>query len=197
MSKNISRREAAGLKRAAEEIHSHDVDYQRAVNYEFYVLLVLVILVAFAIRSFIGEPIRVDGVSMYPTLKNDERMIVEKLTYYVKEPKRGDIIVCYYPGYKESCVKRVIGVPGDTVAIYDGKIYINSQLADESEYWDDVIYGGVEPTLVPDKHVYVMGDNRNHSTDSRDPSVGAIPYEKILGRAVCIMWPLSEIRPLT
>ena len=192
----LTAHETRALKNEAERLHNTDRDYRRASNFDFFALLLLVMLMALAVRTFIAEPFRVDGISMFPTLIHNERMAVEKLSYTFRAPKPGEIIVCYYPGYKESCVKRVIGVPGDTVSVIDGAIYINGVLTDESAYWNDYIYGGITPHIVPENHVFVVGDNRNYSTDSRDPDIGDIPLSKIEGRVVCVIWPTDALRTL-
>lgn len=182
------------LRQAAEELHNHDKSYKRAINFDLLVYIVVLVVAVLSIRMFIGEPVRVQGDSMYPTLFDRERLIIEKVTYYFKEPERGDIIICFYPGYTESCVKRVIGLPGDIIEIKDNVLYINGDPLDESEYWDDIMYQDVEPHLVSMDSVYVIGDNRNYSGDSRSPGIGDIPYNKIVGKAVCVMWPIDSWR---
>lgn len=194
MSRRLSRKDLNVLRQAAEDLHNQDRDYRKATNREFLIYILLVLVIAFSLRAFVGEPIRVDGDSMYATLLDNERMIVEKISYYVHEPERGDIIVCFYPGYTVSCVKRVIGLPGDTVAVRDGRVLLNGEFLDESEYWADYMYDTMEPHVVKQGHVFVMGDNRNYSGDSRDPRIGDIPYEKIVGKSVCVMWPLNRLR---
>lgn len=161
-------------------------------NVEFLLYIALVVLVALTIRTFIAEPIRVDGDSMIPTLVNNEDMLVEKVTYWFNDPQRGDIVICFYPGYTESCVKRVIGLPGDTVEVREGVFYINGKALDESAYWKDSIIGDVAPVTVGARQVFVVGDNRNGSRDSRNPSVGCIPYAKVVGRVVAVVYPFDE-----
>ncbi len=190
----LSQKHLNALRQNAEDLHSRDRDYRRDANIGFFIYLLTVLLIAFGIRTFIGEPIRVDGDSMYPTLRNGEQMIVEKLSYYVSPPERGDIIVCYYPGFTISCVKRVIGLPGDTICVSHGDVSINGEPLDESAYWDDRIRGNMDPLVVPEGTVFVMGDNRNNSSDSREESVGPIPFEKIVGKVVYVMWPLDSLR---
>lgn len=194
MKHGLKRGEVAKLRRIAENMHMDDRDYRRASNYDFFIYLMLVFLVAFSVRTFIGEPLRVDGDSMWPTLQDGERMIVDRAAYYVKEPERGDIIICYYPGYDVSCVKRVVGLPGDYVLIEDGKIYINGNEIDEGEYWRGDIRLGMQGRVVKYNHVFVVGDNRNYSLDSRSMDIGDIPYQKIVGKVVFIMWPPGEMR---
>ena len=161
-------------------------------NVEFLLYIVAVVLVALTIRSFIAEPIRVDGDSMVPTLIHNEDMFVEKMSYWFSDPLRGDIVICFYPGYTESCVKRVIGLPGETVSIVDGAIYINGKQLDESAYWSGEIIGDMDPVTVGQREVFVVGDNRNGSKDSRNPSVGCIPYAKVVGRVVAVVYPFDE-----
>jgi len=192
----MSGKDLKTLRAAAEELHSSDADYKRAVNLDFLVYLVTVILVALAFRAFIAEPVRVIGPSMLPTLNDGEYMFVEKVSYYEHAPRRGDIIICFYPGFTVSCVKRIVGLPGERIAVLDGRVYINGGMLNESEYWNDYIEGNMAELTVPADTVFVMGDNRNVSEDSRYPTVGPIPYEKILGRVVSVMLPLANAHAL-
>lgn len=193
---HVSVRTRRALRRMAEELHAKDAHYRRAMNADFMVYLLFVVFLALSVRMFLGEPVLVDGNSMYPTLHNGERIIVEKLTYTVREPERGDIVVCFYPGHAISRVKRIVALPGERIAIYHGAVYINGEQLDERAYWNDTIYEDMDERLVPDGCVFVMGDNRNHSTDSRVSSVGFIPYEKILGRAILVFWPPDAARAI-
>ncbi len=160
---------------------------------EFLLYILFVVLAALTIRSFIAEPIRVDGDSMIPTLVNNEDMFVEKVSYWFNDPQRGDLVICFYPGYTESCVKRVIGLPGETVEVKEGAIYIDSKKLDESAYWNGEIIGDISPVTVGARQVFVVGDNRNGSKDSRNPSVGCIPYAKVVGRVIAVVYPFNEI----
>ena len=180
------------LRERAEDQYENMRGSRAFRNAEFLLYIAIVVLMALAIRSFIAEPIRVDGDSMVPTLTNNEDMLVEKVSYWFSDPMRGDIVICYYPGYTESCVKRVIGLQGETVSISDGAIYINGALLDESAYWQGEIIGDMDPVTVGEREVFVVGDNRNGSKDSRNPSVGCIPYSKVVGRVVAVVWPFSE-----
>lgn len=182
------------MRQAAEELHAKDAHYRRAMNADFVIYLLVVVLIALSVRLFVGEPVLIEGQSMYPTLHDGERIVVEKLTYYAQEPARGDIVVCFYPGHTISRVKRIVGLPGERIAIRNGAVYIDGGLLDEGAYWNDIIFGDMEERIVPEGSVFVMGDNRNHSTDSRDLGVGSIPYEKILGRAVLVFWPPDTAR---
>ena len=131
---------------------------------------------------------------MVPTLVHNEYMLVEKVSYWFGMPKRGDIIICYYPGYKESCVKRVIGLPGETVSIQDGTVLINGIPLNESDYWNDEIYGDMEGKTVGRREVFVMGDNRNGSKDSRNDTVGCIPMTKVVGKVRAVLFPFSRAK---
>lgn len=158
-----------------------------------YILTVLVL--TYLIIHFIGQRTEVIGPSMQPTLYSDDNLIVEKITYRFHDPKRFDIIVFPFQyADKTYYIKRIIGLPGETVRIdWEGNIYINDELLNE-HYGKEVIqYPGLAEntiTLAEDEY-FVMGDNRNDSSDSRDPSVGNIKRKDIIGRAVFRIWPFS------
>ena len=161
---------------------------------DFLLYLLMVVLTALAIRTFLAEPVRVDGNSMYPNLLDSEHMAMEKVSLWFNPPQRGDIVICFYPGYKISCVKRVIGLPGETVSVSDGVVYINGEPLNESAYWSEMMYQDMNPVRIGADEYFVMGDNRNESKDSRNPSVGPIPGYKIIGRVHAVIWPLKNIR---
>ena len=185
------------LRDRAEEQYENMQGSRSFRNVSFLLYIALVVLIALTIRSFIAEPIRVDGDSMIPTLVHNEDMLVEKMSYWFSDPLRGDIIICYYPGYTESCVKRVIGLPGETVEVRGGKIFINGNELNESAYWDGQIVGDMDPVVIGARQVFVVGDNRNGSKDSRNASVGAIPYAKVVGRVVAVVYPFDEIQSIS
>jgi signal peptidase I len=182
------------LRDRAEEQYENMRGSRAYRNVEFFIYILIVVLTALSIRSFLAEPIRVDGDSMIPTLINNEDMLVEKVSYWFHDPARGDMVICFYPGYTESCVKRVIGLPGETVSITDGFIYIDGAALDESDYWTGEIIGNMDPVTVGAREVFVVGDNRNGSKDSRNPYVGCIPYSKVVGRVIAVVWPFSTFR---
>lgn len=171
-----------------------DPVYRKASNRQFFRWVAIMLIIAFSLRLFVIEPIRVEGDSMYPTLHDEERMLVTKFPYWFSAPEPGDIIICFYPGYTKSCVKRVIAVGGDTVYITGGRVYVNGQPLDEAAYWNDYVLSEYPAEVVPDGCVFVMGDNRNHSTDSRSSLVGAIPLYRVVGRVEAVVWPLTEMR---
>ena len=188
----LSKKELKKFRDAREELHKKDEPYRRAANSDFIIYLLTLMAVAIFIRTFIFEPVQCIGISMYPTLVGGEGMFTEKLTYTVSAPQRDDIIICRYPYHTEKCVKRVIAVPGDRISISDGAIYLNGEKLDESAYWDDYIEGTLEEVTVPDKCLFVVGDNRNHSGDSRH--VGFIPYWQVKGKVRAVMTPFSQAR---
>ena len=189
-------REARILSDAAAGQYEKLPGARRFRNLDFVLYLLSVIVAALAFRAFLVEPVRVEGSSMVPTLLSGEHMFVEKVGYWFWEPKRGDIVICFYPGYRKSCVKRVIGLPGESVAVSGGRVYVDGRALDEGAYWNDVMLTDTEPVTVGERELFVMGDNRNSSKDSRNPSVGCIPYEKLVGRARAVILPLSAQRKL-
>ena len=111
-------------------------------------------------------------------------------------PEYGDVVIVVPPDKDVDYIKRVIALPGETIYIRNGQVYIDGEPIDESAYITGLMYGDMDPVTVPEDCVFVMGDNRNDSKDSRDASVGCIPYDRIVGRSRSIIWPLSERRKL-
>lgn len=189
----LSKKELGKFRDAREELHKKDEPYRRAANSDFIIYLLTLMAVAIFIRTFIFEPVQCIGISMYPTLVGGEGMFTEKLTYTVSAPQRDDIIICRYPYHTEKCVKRVIAVPGDRISISDGAIYLNGERLDESAYWDGYIEDSEMPEVtVPERNLFVVGDNRNNSGDSRH--VGFIPYWQVKGKVRAVMTPFSQAR---
>ena len=189
----LSKKELGKFRDAREELHKKDEPYRRAANSDFIIYLLTLMAVAICIRTFIFEPVQCIGDSMYPTLMNGEGMFTEKLTYTVSAPQRDDIIICRYPYHTEKCVKRVIAVPGDRISISDGAIYLNGERLDESAYWSGYIEDSEMPEVtVPERSLFVVGDNRNNSGDSRH--VGFIPYCQVKGKVRAVMTPFSQAR---
>ena len=189
----LSKKELGKFRDAREELHKKDEPYRRAANSDFIIYLLTLMAVAIFIRTFIFEPVQCIGISMYPTLVGGEGMFTEKLTYTVSAPQRDDIIICRYPYHTEKCVKRVIAVPGDRINISDGAIYLNGERLDESAYWSGYIEDSEMPEVtVPERSLFVVGDNRNNSGDSRH--VGFIPYWQVKGKVRAVMTPFSQAR---
>lgn len=160
---------------------------------EWIKAILMAIVVAFIIRTFLIENVEVNQISMNPTFYEGDRVIISKLSYKFNEPELGDIIVFTPPNQKQPYIKRVIGVGGDTVAIKDGKLYINGNVIDEP-YIQEEMTQDFDQVHVPEGTVFVMGDNRNYSKDSRNPSVGFIPIENIWGKVKFRYWPLSKMQ---
>lgn len=150
------------------------------------------ILIAVLINVFLGQATRVDGQSMEPSLHTDQRLVVEKVTYRFHGPKRFDIVVIRMPEQGEDLlIKRVIGLPGETVEIMDGHVYIDGEVLVEPEVDQQTRSGRHSKVTVPPLHVFVLGDNRSHSNDSR--SFGPVPIENVIGRAWLSYWPLDDM----
>lgn len=160
------------------------------------VYLLLVLCAAYLIVTYVGQRTQVSGGSMESTLSDEDHLIVDKISYRFKDPERFDIIVFPFQYDKETYyIKRIIGMPGETVRIdAEGNIYINDEILEEN-YGREVIQNpgrASEPIELGDDEYFVMGDNRNNSSDSRDPSVGNIHRKDIIGRAFIRIWPLSK-----
>ncbi len=168
----------------------------KSVFLEYVESIVIAVLLAMFIMTFIGRSYVVDGASMVPTLHDRERLMVDKLTYRFSEPKRGEIIVFKFPANpKYRYIKRVIGVPGDQIMIENGSVYLNNVRLDES-YVSEPVRERFGPFEVPAGHVFVLGDNRNNSQDSRYTLVGYVPYKLIEGRALVRYWPLTKLKAI-
>ena len=160
-------------------------------------LLVVLLLTSLVIR-YIGQRTMVEGISMEPTLYHRQNLILHKQTYPLTDPKRIDIVVFPFK-YKEKTnyIKRIIGLPGETVQIDEyGCIYINGEILPES-YGKEIISSdriglAYEPIVLGEDEYFVMGDNRNHSTDSRTEVVGNVKRSEIIGRAWLRIWPFSR-----
>ena len=156
-------------------------------------LLISVVLVFGVVRPFIVEAYYVPSGSMEPTLMPGDRVLAAKFYYRFFKPQRGDLVVFSDPGIpRETLVKRVVGLPGDTVAIKDGILYINGEPKKEPyvdhRLTDSTFFG---PVRVPRGHVFVMGDNRTNSVDSR--SFGPVPQGDLLGKVFLRFWPLDRM----
>ena len=160
------------------------------------IYLLVVLCAAYLIITYVGQRTQVSGSSMETTLSDGDNLLVDKITYRFSEPKRFDIIVFPFQYDTDTYyIKRIIGMPGETVQIdYDGNIYINGSLLKES-YGREVIQNpgrAAEPITLGKDEYFVMGDNRNNSSDSRDPSVGNIHRKDIIGREWVRIWPFSK-----
>lgn len=160
-----------------------------------YSIIVAVVL-AFCIRTFVVEPYMVSGPSMLPTLENGERLLVNKFIYFVADPQRDEIIVFKYPmDESRDFIKRVIAVGGDTVEIRNGQVYVNGVQKKET-YTKEKNFSNYRKSVVPKDHVFVLGDNRNNSEDSRYSDVGFVPLQLVKGKASLIFWPFEKTKTL-
>lgn len=167
--------------------------------WEWIKALLIAAGLVFLIRYFIFAPFIVEGPSMEPNFHTGERLIVDKIIYSIRKPERGEVIVFHAPAGIDY-IKRVIALPGETVKIENNKVFVNGKEIDESyirEAVDQKAKNGEKynrdypETTVPEGSVFVMGDNRLNSQDSR--AIGPIGYDKIVGRADVIFWPLGKI----
>jgi len=149
--------------------------------------LLLTFFIFFIVNSLIGR-YRIDGNSMNPTLLNGEYLIISNFAYQLDEPQRGDIIVFRHPRSDLNLIKRVIGLPGDTVTIQNGVVSVNGVALDEPYIQAAPTYSS--SWVVPDGQYFVLGDNRNNSSDSH--AWGFLPKENILGKALLVYWPPSK-----
>src|SRR5688572_11045062 len=154
------------------------------------------LLVAFLIKTFLLQAFYIPSLSMAPTLKINDRVLVNKLSYDLHDVNRGDLVVFESPPNEGSetkdLIKRVIGLPGETVESRDGRILINGQVLDEPYLDRGVTTGALDKITVPPDHLWVMGDNRANSRDSR--FFGPIPESLVIGRAFVRVWPVTGIR---
>jgi len=158
--------------------------------------LILAVLLSFIVIVFLYQPVQVEGTSMMPELTNHQRIFINKFVYHFEPIRRGDIVVFWWPRDRtKSYIKRVVGLPGEWVALRDGRVYINGEALKETyippEYLDHQDYPPVE---VEPRHYFVLGDHRESSSDSR--VWGTVDEKDIYGKAVFVYWPLSQIGAL-
>lgn len=150
--------------------------------------IILAVVLFFAINA-VSARVRVDGFSMAPTFKDGEYVLVNRLAYQNSMPERGDIIVFVSPQTSNlDLIKRVIGLPGNTVRILDGVVQVNGQTLNEPYIAAAPVYNG--EWAVPEGHLFVLGDNRNDSSDSH--AWGLLPMENVIGKSILIYWPIPE-----
>lgn len=161
-------------------------------------LLYIVLIIAFTwfVVTFVGQRTEVSGSSMETTLSDKDQLIVDKMTYRFRDPKRYDIVVFPYQ-YQDNTyyIKRIIGLPGETVQILSGMVYIDGMRLDE-HYGNEMMENpGIaeEPLTLDENEYFVLGDNRNNSSDSRASDVGLIHRKDLIGRVWIRVWPLSQI----
>ncbi len=182
---------------------------QEILSWAGYFLCALVL--ATVIRTFVFEPVRVEGSSMTNTLADTEVMLVNKLPYLFGDVQRGDVVVCRYPAKSNTkqtvnlgaamavetytlYVKRVVALPGDTVEIKEKKLYVNGEMVEDPEFMNSAPRADYGPRKLSRDEYFVMGDNRGNSHDSRASDVGPLSRSAIMGKVSAVLWPLNKIR---
>lgn len=158
---------------------------------DWVVMVVLAVFFSLTIRSFLYEPFDVIGPSMQPTLQSGDFVIVNKWIYRLKQPDRGDVVV-FHALEEKDYIKRVIALPGERVAMEKGQLKINGKVMPESYLPSTIETDDFPEQTVPVGKLFVMGDNRQNSRDSRDPDLGAISMDELVGRVDLIYWPISR-----
>ena len=187
--------EAQAAPETAEQPKNKKEEKKKTVGQEilsWILTFAVAIALALVIRTFIFEPVRVDGHSMDYTLADNEYMIVTKYDYLLGEPERFDVIICHYPERgRTNFVKRLVGLPGDTVSMLNGTLYVNGEAIDEPYITNKANYNMQAYTLKDDEY-FVLGDNRSSSNDSH--IIGPISREQIKGHVRCVAFPFKNAR---
>lgn len=168
------------------------------VFWDFIEAIVFALAIFVVVYLFLFQPNQVKGNSMDPTFHDGEYILTDKISYRLGLPKRGDVVVFKSPKNADvDFIKRIIGLPGERVKIVGGKVYVNSELFDESSYLDQSVYTGPESFLaenqeitIPAGRFFVMGDNRSHSSDSRD--FGPVMPSEFIGKVFFRYWPIDR-----
>lgn len=160
----------------------------------------IAVVVVLFLHYFVFNLSKVEGHSMQPTLLEKEWLFVDKIVYWIGDPERGDVVILKDPSEgpdkKDFLVKRIIGLPGDTVEVRDSKLYVNGALEIEPYTDTEIADGDVGPVVVEAGHYFVMGDNR-HASASKDSRIfGTVSKDMIKGRADFILWPITKIKGL-
>lgn len=163
--------------------------------FEWVMVFVVAAALAFVVRTFIFEPVRVDGASMMNTLVDSEYMIATKYDYLLGDPERFDVVICNYPDAVDGMyrVKRVIGLPGEIIQLLGGELYVNGEHIEQNFDMHSVTEN-FGPYTVPEGHYFVMGDNRNNSRDSRAALVGPLSRSEIKGHVRAVVFPFGSMR---
>lgn len=165
----------------------------RSFLIEILQTIVLALVLYFIIDSVLAR-VRVENVSMKPTLQPGEFILVNKLAYRLGDVSRGDVVIFHYPlNPSEDYIKRVIGIPGDIVSVQNEQVTVNGVVLDEPYIMAPPHYNNT--WTVPEGEIFVLGDNRNSSSDSHD--WGFVPLENLVGKALVVYWPLDQVKVLT
>lgn len=167
---------------------------QRSVVWEWIETILIALILALLLRTFVVQPFQVHLSSMHPTLEEGDFILVNKLAYKFGTPNRGDVVVFLPPGgqMEKPYIKRVIGLPGETVDIKDGRVYVNGTLLEEPYALGETSGGKYNHIVVPEGTVFVMGDNRMNSSDSR--YFGPVSIDSLEGKTFLCFWPFSHFK---
>ncbi len=162
---------------------------------EIVVIVAAAFAIAMLVQAFLVKPFTIHQVSMEPTLDEGDRILINRLTYHFRDPKNGDVIVFHSPVTQgEDLVKRVIAVGGDTISVSNGKVYLNGVAQNEPYLLEQGFAGDYPETKIAPGQLFVMGDNRNNSGDSR--FFGPIDRKSVIGCAFVVYWPIKHWRGL-
>ncbi|MGH9084856.1 MAG: signal peptidase I [Acidimicrobiales bacterium] len=201
--------DSVGPPRHARHREDRRPDHVRSIV-EWVAVIVGALVVALVVKTFLFQAFYIPSASMEPTLEKGDRVLVNKLSYDLHDVNRGDVVVFELPEDKigpdgiKDLIKRVIGLPGDTIETREGVVYVNDRRLDEPYLSDGTRTGdptngnnpAIDRQVVPDETVFVMGDNRSNSHDSRYADRGPIPIDSIVGRAFILVWPPGKIGSL-
>ena len=170
---------------------------QKSETWSWIRCILAAAVIALVLRFFVFELVVVQGDSMVPGLQTGQVIFVEKVSKRFSQPDHGEIVVVKYSDVDDRYyVKRVVGMEGDVLEIRSGVLIRNGEMLEEDYLLEDTIYQDMEEFTVPEGHVFVMGDNRNNSMDSRNPAVGAVPEADIIGVGKFVMLPVKEMKSL-
>ncbi|MBS3995527.1 MAG: signal peptidase I [Alkaliphilus sp.] len=171
-------------------------DNNKSLSKELLKTIAIVLGFALCTKLLLFDFLQLEGDSMLETLKGDEKVLINKAIYKTNEPRRGDVIVFNYPNNRYfQLIKRVIAIEGDTIEICGGKVVVNDIILEE-KYIREKFIEDFEKKVVPKNCVFVMGDNRNNSKDSRFEEVGFVQHSFIKGKAIVVIWPIRRIRKI-
>jgi signal peptidase I len=176
------------------ELASRAARLVRRIVWEFVTTVVPAVAIALFVNVYVAQAVTIeDGPSMQPNLYRGYRVMTEKISYYLHSPRTGDVVVVDRPGSEVSLIKRVMAVAGETVEVRQGHTYIDGEPVEEP--WV-AHFGGPDfgPALVPEGHVFILGDNRQLSRDSR--AIGPVPVDAVIGRAWLVYWPIEDVKLL-
>lgn len=191
---NMNHNTEQELVNAADTVKKTSGFWKELGSWILYFLFVIAI--TYLIITFVGQRTKVDGHSMEPALSNGDNLIVDKLSFRFRDPQRYEVIVFPYQHAENTYyIKRIIGLPGETVQVKDGAVYINGEQLDEHFGAEPMVNAGIaaEPITLGEDEYFVLGDNRNHSSDSREPSVGVLKRDQLIGRAWVRIYPFNKI----